>query len=191
MKMMLLGRAALGLALLAILAAPLAAAEREQKAAGTKQDGATSGARDKPGAAAKDPLKDAFKLPRRAVLRPDQQTALDGLKQQWEPQLREALDKVATAPDEREKLKAAKEVKKIRDQLQQAILAICIAPPPGACGHAGGAPCAGGTGHSGVGTGHSGVGPTQTHAWPTPSHARPTPSHARPTPSHAPPVRRH
>jgi hypothetical protein len=192
---MMLARAAL---VLAILATPLlAAAEHEPKAAGTKQYGVTSGAPEKPAVSAKDPLKDAFKLPRRAVLRPEQQTALDGLKQQWEPKLREALDKVAAAPAEREKLKAVREVNKIRGEIQQAILAICIAPPPGAggapcAGGAGhGAPCAVGMGHAGVGMGHSGVGMGHAGVGTGQTCVRPPQTHARPIPSHAPPVRRH
>jgi len=78
----------------------------------------------------KDPVAEAFVLPRGAVLRPHQAKAYQQLREQFQPLLRSALARVESTTDEKEKLEAVAEVKRIRGQIRLAILDVLRIPPP-------------------------------------------------------------
>ena len=72
----------------------------------------------------KDPVAMAFMLPRGMVLTAEEMKYATRVRSALEPQLRAALKRVETATDQTEKLKAVKEVKRIKDQIEAAILKI-------------------------------------------------------------------
>jgi hypothetical protein len=102
-------------AAVALLAAGALAADNKDKA------------RAKPG---RDPVQEAFNLPRGTALRPDQQSKFEQLKQTYEPRLRAAIDRVAKASDDTEKLKAAGEARNLRQEISSGIKEILASLPP-------------------------------------------------------------
>jgi hypothetical protein len=75
--------------------------------------------------AVRDPLagavESAFELPKKTVSTPDQKQKLAALRQQYEPDLREALEKVPQAADSTERLAAIKKVRAVRAEIRAAI----------------------------------------------------------------------
>lgn len=105
------------------LAAPLAAEPNaEQPEVG---DGVGKKA-DRP---VKDVAEGAFALPKGVVLNTKQAEAHRQIREQFKPLLQSALDRVGSSTDEKEKLKAVAEVKKIRQAIQRAIVDILKNPP--------------------------------------------------------------
>lgn len=77
----------------------------------------------------KDPVEDAFELPRGVVLLGNQIKAYGEFRKQLEPPLRSALGRVESATDEQEKLQAVAEVKRIRESIRLGIQEILRLPP--------------------------------------------------------------
>jgi hypothetical protein len=86
----------------------------------------------KAAASKRSPADAAFNLPKGIVLRPDQQEAIDKLRQQYTTQIQEAFDAVTKASDAKEKAKAAKEAKTLKEQVHQEIMTILNTPSPDA-----------------------------------------------------------
>jgi hypothetical protein len=105
------------------LAAPLAA---EPKAEQPKVGDGVGKKADRP---VKDVAEEAFALPKGVVLSAKQAEAYRQIREQFKPLLQIALERVESSTDEKEKLKAVAEVKKIRQAIQQAILDILKNPP--------------------------------------------------------------
>jgi hypothetical protein len=82
----------------------------------------------KPKSSKFDPVASAFTLPPRVVLNEDQQAALDKLKEDKSPTLREALDKARQATSVSERLAAQGEIKKLRAEIHAAVLEIVRGP---------------------------------------------------------------
>jgi len=82
---------------------------------------ADGGDRSEPATLQKDPVAMAFALPKGMVLTPKEYEWAMGVRNQLEPQLRSALDRVKSAENEQEKLQAVKEVNAIRQQIKEAI----------------------------------------------------------------------
>ena len=80
---------------------------------------------------AKDPVAQAFMLPRGVVLTPKQAEAYRQVRRQLEPLLRSALERVQSATGQKDKLKAVAEVKQIKEQIRQSILEILRNPSLG------------------------------------------------------------
>jgi hypothetical protein len=80
--------------------------------------------------AKKDPLADAFVLPKGVVLRADQQTKFDKMKEEMEPKLRDALAQVEAAASATEKSKAGTGVKTVRTEIKTKIAQIVREPDP-------------------------------------------------------------
>jgi len=99
--------ALLTLVLVSVCAAPLFAAEGAD--------------RRNPPVLKKDPVAMAFALPKGMVLTPKEYEWAANVRNQLEPQLRSALDRVKNAENEKEKLQAVKEVNAIRQQIKAAI----------------------------------------------------------------------
>jgi len=72
----------------------------------------------------KDPVQMAFALPPGLVLTPKEFEYAAKVRNQLEPPLRDALERIKSAPSEKEKLRAVKEVKAIKVQIQAAINSI-------------------------------------------------------------------
>ena len=72
----------------------------------------------------KDPVQMAFALPPGLVLTPKEFEYAAKVRNQLEPPLRDALERIKTSTDQKEKLKAVKEVKAIKQQIQAAIFTI-------------------------------------------------------------------
>lgn len=87
-----------------------------------------AGAED-PKAAKKDPVAEVFSLPPGARLGKQQQAKYGEIKQFYEPKLREALEKVGKAA-EADKHKAYTEMKKLRDEVDDAIVQLLKTPDP-------------------------------------------------------------
>ncbi len=68
-----------------------------------------------------DPVQMAFALPSGMVLTAKEMEYATGVRAQLEPRLRDALDRVQNSADKSDKLKAVKEVKQIKGQIQAAI----------------------------------------------------------------------
>ncbi len=83
-----------------------------------------------PRLAPRDPIESAFALPPHVVLTPSQAEAYRAVRQQFEPLLRSALDRVQSATEEKDKTAAAREVYQIREHIQLAILNILRTVPP-------------------------------------------------------------
>ena len=75
----------------------------------------------------KDPVKEALALPPGTVLRSDQQAKYKEVKEFYEPKLREAIEKHDKA-SESEKHKAYVDLKKLRDEIDEAIAQILKMP---------------------------------------------------------------
>jgi len=117
----------------ALAASSARAADAKFNLDGDKSDSAKPGAAktDKPDSSAKkDPVELAFVLPKGAVLRPDQQKAFDKMKKEFEPKLKDALDKVESATLDQDKSKAAHEVLHIRQDIKAEIKKILAMPDP-------------------------------------------------------------
>jgi len=89
-------------------------------------------AADGPQLPARDPVELAFALPPGVVLTKYQAESYYAVRQQFEPLLRAALDRVAKATDESEKTAAVGEVRQVREQIRLAIINILRTPPPDA-----------------------------------------------------------
>ncbi len=76
-----------------------------------------------------DPVDKAFELPRGVVLKGRQVEAYRGLRQQLEPPLRSALERVQSASEDQAKRDAAAEVKRIRESIRLGIQDILRMPP--------------------------------------------------------------
>jgi len=71
-----------------------------------------------------DPVLQAFALPRGMVLTPEEMKFAQGVRDQLEPQLRSAFQRIEQAKDKDEKLKAAKDIRQIKTQIRAAITTI-------------------------------------------------------------------
>lgn len=76
-----------------------------------------------------DAIDKAFELPRGAVLLGNQIRAYGDLRKQLEPALRSALERVALAADEEEKLRAVADVRRIREAIRLGIQEVLKVPP--------------------------------------------------------------
>lgn len=81
-------------------------------------------AQPKPVPKKKDPVQMAFALPKGMVLTPKEMEWANRVRAQLEPQLRDAIHRVQNSTDQSEKLKAAKEARKIKQQIRAAIYTI-------------------------------------------------------------------
>ncbi len=77
----------------------------------------------------KDVIDKAFELPRGAVLLGNQIRAYGELRKQFEPALRSALERVALAENEEEKLQATTDVRKIREAIRLGMQEVLKVPP--------------------------------------------------------------
>ncbi|NQU21258.1 MAG: hypothetical protein HQ567_08245 [Candidatus Nealsonbacteria bacterium] len=75
-------------------------------------------------AAKKDPVAMVFSLPKGLVLTPKEMEYANSVRSMLEPQLRAALKRVETGTSKEEKLKAAKEVRQVKEQVQAAVNSI-------------------------------------------------------------------
>jgi hypothetical protein len=85
---------------------------------------------EKANAAKKDPLAEAFALPRKFQPTPGQQKELDAIHSKYEQKLRDALQKVDQASNDADKDKLAREALKIHEQIRSAIMSIVNNPSP-------------------------------------------------------------
>jgi hypothetical protein len=85
--------------------------------------------REKGNASKKDPVADAFALPRGFALRADQQEPYNRLKSEMEPRLRDALSQVEAATGG-EKDRAAKNVMAVRKEIKARLVRILQQPDP-------------------------------------------------------------
>lgn len=76
----------------------------------------------------RDPVEMAFRLPRGVQLSQRQQEAFGKMRSQFEPRLREALDTLADAKDERSKRVVVKQITQIRQEIREAIGQIVNSP---------------------------------------------------------------
>jgi len=88
---------------------------------GTPLFAADGGDRSGPATLQKDPVAMAFALPKGMVLTAKEHEWAMGVRNRLEPQLRSALNRVKNAENEKDKLKAVKEVNAIRQQIKAAI----------------------------------------------------------------------
>jgi len=95
-----------------------------------KADKPAAKADDKASAAKKDPLAEAFALPRKFQPTPGQQKELDAIHSKYEQKLRDALQKVDQASNDSDKDKLAREALKIHEQIRSAIMSIVNNPSP-------------------------------------------------------------
>jgi hypothetical protein len=72
----------------------------------------------------KDPVEMAFALPKGMFLTAKEMEYATKVRAQLEPRLRDALERVENATDKTEQLKAAKDVRQVRDEIQAAIQSI-------------------------------------------------------------------
>jgi len=107
--------------LLAAMSSGRAAAQFLDGDGGQGQGGASD---SKPKPLKPDPVLQAFALPRGMVLTPEEMKFAKGVRDQVEPQLRSAFQRIEQAKDKDEKLKAAKDIKQIRTQIRAAIATI-------------------------------------------------------------------
>ncbi len=77
---------------------------------------------------AKDPIETAFELPQGTQLSPGQAKALNKMRQDYEPQLRDALEKMNSAPDAKSKRIDAKDALRLRQTIRGNIDAILNSP---------------------------------------------------------------
>jgi hypothetical protein len=96
------------------------------KPAGVKADKPAAEAESKASAATakKDPVAEAFALPRKFKPTPGQQKEIDAVHAKYETKLRDALGKVDKADGASDKDKAARDVLKVREQIRVAIAGI-------------------------------------------------------------------
>jgi hypothetical protein len=102
------------------------------KPAGVKSDKPAAAVESKASAATakKDPVAEAFALPRKFQPTPGQQKELDAIHAKYEKKLRDALEKVDKADGAADKDKAAREMLKVREQIRVAIASVVNNPSP-------------------------------------------------------------